>query len=310
MAENFDISRHDALFASRMTANEWQRILAFRNLPDFLAGIRTHEGAMLPFFTRDRFINKLATEEWRFQMIVFTLYLHETRIEGDPRTGLSVSNFQRVTKSLKLASAGRAYAFLNIMKLAGYLSSDRDSIDARVIRLAPTPLFLGIVEEWNNNIFAAIDAADPESQLLQLSQRHPDLGRKMRTSGAEEILDGWVAMAPFPEVHHFAAADGGWMLMESIISASLHGTPPTSIESASLNLRECAHSFGGSRTNLKRLLDRAYDLGLLDFPAREGAPIRFSSVMICSFLTFMASFLGTFQRHSRIGLKILEAQAA
>jgi len=308
MVEPLSIATHDALFASRTSPQEWARILAFRDLPNFLDAVRCHVGVMQPFFAHNLILNRVVTEFWRFQILVFTLYLHETRNPTNPRTGLTVANLQKICSSLHLASPGRVYAFLNIMKLGGYLTATRSQIDSRVVHLEPTANFDAIVETWNEHIFAAIDAAAPEGGLVALHARHRELGRMMRTSGAEGLLAGWEPMGPFPEVFHFAAIDGGWPMMEHLVMRAIGDEGVVRLAPVSLNLRKSADRIGGSRTNLCRALESGYELGLLDAPPHGGAHIVLSSRMACAYLGFMASFLGNFQRHTRIALARLTAQ--
>jgi hypothetical protein len=311
MAKRLDITAYDTHFATRTSAEDWARIVTFRDSPRFMAGVRRHEGVMQPFFAHNLILNKVVTEVWRFQMLVFTLYLHDTRNPLDPRSGLTVTNLQKICTQLNLASPGRVYAFLNIMRVGGYLTSVRVPEDSRVTRLEPTARFIEIVEEWNDNIFAAIDAAAPEGDLLGQRQQHPQLGRMMRTSGAEGLLAGWLPLDPFPEVFHFAAADGGWLLMEHIALCSIRDgrEMEMAIDGIALDLRAYAKQFGGSRSNLQRLLESGYELGLLEASPRSGTHVAFSPQMVCAFLGFMSSFLSFFQIHSRIALARIEAGA-
>ena len=302
MAEHLDIRAHDALFASRTSPGEWTRIAAFRDHPAFLDGVRRHENVMQPFFAHNLILNRVVTEVWRFQILVILLYQHDIRDARDPRTGLTITNLQRSCARLDLASPGRVHAFLNIMKLGGYLVAARSPIDSRVVHLEPTPRFMAIVEEWNDQIFAAIDAAVPEGALTGLRARHPELGRHMRTSGAEGLIAGWDPLGPFPEVFHFASSDGGWLMMEHLVLRAMRPDNRIRIEPVALNMRATARQFGGSRSNLIRMLEAGYELGLLELPPRGGSCILLSSRMTCAFLAFMASFLGYFQHHSGIAL--------
>jgi len=298
-----DIRQHDTLFASRTTADDWARIVAFRDRPNFLSGVRRHEGVMQPFFAHNLILNKVVTEVWRFQILVFALYLHDTRNPLDPRSGLTVANLQKICTMLSLASPGRVYAFLNIMKIGGYLVGVRSTIDSRVNYLEPTPAFMAIVEEWNDNIFASIDTAHPEAGFVALRAKHPELGRHMRTSGAEGLLEGWLPLDPFPEVFHFAAVDGGWLLMEHVVINAIQGNTDINLSSTAISMRSAAKQFGGSRSNFMRLLESGYELGLLEMPPHAGCGIVFSNRMTCAFLAFMASFLGYFEMHAHIALE-------
>jgi hypothetical protein len=289
---------HDALFASRTTPEDWQRIKRFRDLPHFLDGARRHEGVAKHLFTNNFMLSKVVLENWRFQMLALTLYFYETRDPSDPNTGLTYTNLSRACAKLDLASNGRVFAFLNLMKLGGYLKSVASEIDSRFVHLEPTPIFMRTVEEWTNGIFSSIDAADPKGGLEARAEADPTLGTQMRTSGAQGLLDGWQPLLPFPEVAHFASADGGWMLMEQIVAATLRNPEGLHIEPISINLRSFSKDVGGSRSNLNRLLEKAHALGLLDAPPQFGANIIMSSRMLCSFLSFIASYLSFYQSHT------------
>jgi hypothetical protein len=307
MTQALALDSHDALFASRTTADEWNRIAAFRNSAHFCDGARRHEGVMAPFFSNNLILNKVVLEAWRFQMIVFTLYLHDTRDAGDPRSGLTFANLSRICKELELASTGRVYAFLNLMRAGGYLDSIRSAADSRIVHYAPTPAFMEKVHAWNDGIFAAIDAAKPDCGFLAKQDHIPELGKGMRVSGAERLLTGWKPLDPFPEVTHFANADGGWMLMEQIVARSLCHADGIIVEPVSINLRHFGRDFGGSRSNLLRLLEGAYQAGLLEAPPQGGAHIHFTSRMTCAFLSFIASYLDNYERCTRVALARLAA---
>lgn len=299
--EVLDLSIYDDMFASRMPPQEWDRIRTFRSQPNFLDGVRKHEGIMQPFFAHNFILNRVVTEIWRFQMLVFALYLDSTRDPDDARSGLTVANLQRICGKLGLASPGRVFAFLNVMKVGGYLSSVRSSKDARVIHLVPTARFMAIVEEWNDNIFASIDAA-AGSDLVGQRVLRPQLGQEMRTRGAIGLLDGWLPLDPFPEGCHFASSDGGWLLMERVVLDSIQDDWILRPNPVELSIRSAASQFGCSRTNLLRLLDEGFEMGLVEERPRNGGGIRFSKLMISAFLTFMASFLGYFQLHTHAAL--------
>ncbi len=310
MNEFLKIDMHDDLFKGRIEADEWERILAFRSRPHFLKGVNRHAGLMTPFFSQNFILSKVVVEAWRFQMIVCTLYLHTTRDVDNPRSGLTLANLQRVCSQLNLASPGRVFAFLNIMKLGGFLSSSRSKQDSRIVHFEPTPHFLSVVEEWNSGIFASVDAVIPEENLLALSVLHTSLGEGMRTCGAQRILTGWQPLESFPEVMHFAATDGGWMLMETVIAQCLQDPGGCRIKPVNYNLHKIAPILGGSRSNFRRLLEEAYTQGLLEEAPKGGANIILSTLMICSFLTFMASYLSNYRDQTYRALDKINAGAA
>ncbi|UVO55324.1 hypothetical protein [Sphingomonas sp. SUN039] len=295
MPTRWQLDEFDALFAARVGSRpvgiEWPEILAFRNAPTFLDVVLRYDAISGPFYGNHFILNKVVPEAWRFQMIVFLLHLHDTRDPADPRGGLTLANFQRVCATLGLASAGRAFAFLNIMRVGGYLARDLADADRRIVRLEPTPHFVETVEQWNDGIFELIDTAMPTAGLVAARAQVPGLGRMMRQGGAEKLLAGWQPLGAFPEVEHFAARDGGWMLLARAMALALRqddGTPVT------IDLIAFGKEFGTSRTQLRRILESAHAAGLLLAPPQNGSNICPSPKLACAFVTWLASYLASY----------------
>ena len=288
------LDSYDTLFAARVAAaggQDWATIRAFRDSPTFIDAVRRYDAISGPFYANQFILNKVVPEAWRFQMIVFLLHLHDTRDWADPRSGLTLANFQRVCAQLGLASAGRAMAFLNIMRVGGYLARSRSEADGRIVHLEPTPRFIATVEQWNAGMFVLIDTALPAAGLVAASARWPDLGGEMRRISAEKILNGWKPLAAFPEVEHFAARDGGWMLLAraSALTLTGHGDAPVAID-----LSAFAKEFGTSRTQLRRILDSAHAAGLLDAPHGNGRTIALSPILAAAHVNWLASYLASY----------------
>ena len=290
----FRIDQYDALFATRTSAEDWAHIIAFRNRAHFLDAAIRYTAISAPFYGNNFILNKVVPEAWRFQMIVFLLHLHDIRDPNDPRSGLTLGNFQRLCKDLSFASAGRAFAFLNMMRVGDYIARSRVQRDARTVHLEPTPLFITTVEKWNDGIFEMIDCATPEISLLQMRAIYPQLGREMRRRSAERIIAGWKPLEPFPEVLHFAATDGGWMLLAHCVADAMRNG--SSIAPISVNLARFGKQFGGSRSHLRRLLEGAFADNLLEAPPANGADIRLSPKLVCAFMALFASYLAGYQR--------------
>lgn len=298
MKRPVDLTAHDAWFAAHTDATDWARIVAFRARPRFLDGVRRYSGAMQPFFAQSTILNKVVVEAWRFQMLVFTLWLHETHDADAPRSGLTLANLTRVCAAMNLASAGRVFAFVQLMRVGRFLEVAPPGRDARIVRFVPTARFMAIVEEWNAQVFAAIDAANGDDRLTAAASAHPGLGTAMRTRGAQGLLDGWDPLAAFPEFAVFAGCDGGIQLMEHVTLSAVGDDGIVRTGPVALNLRAQARGFGGSRTHLLRLLDRAEAAGMLDGPHHHGSEVRFTERTLCAFLGFIASFLSNFERHA------------
>ncbi len=293
----FNLDCLDAELARRMADGEWRRILTLRDHPDFRRALFAYAALIPPYFSNNLILNRVVTEAWRFEMLVYTLYLHDTRDPDDPRSGLTVANLQKICAEQKCASRGRVLAILGVMRLAGYLSRVKSGQDRRVMRLEPSAEFISVVEGWNNRIFQIIDAIFPEGKLAELDRAAPGFGKDMRIRGAEGLLRGWKLLDPFPEVNHFVSKDGGWMLLLTVVAEALRGSS-REIAPVSLDLNSFGARFGVSRSHLRRLLEAAYAAGLLDAAPKDGAHILLSPRLVAAFLACMASELSYYRGHA------------
>jgi hypothetical protein len=298
MSVPFQLDCFDDVLAARMSEAEWRRILAFRSQPRFLQGLPRYAALIPDYFSDNVILNKVVTEAWRFEMLVYTLYLYDIRDPDDPRSGLTMSNLQALCAQQKCASRGRVLAIVGIMGLGGYLKRKRSESDSRVVTLEPSAQFIDIVEGWNRRIFEIIDAVAPDGHLVRSHGSHHRFGWEMRRRGALSLIEGWKLLAPFPEVESFVSKDGGWMLLLTCVAQALQPRAGREIAPVSLNLNAFGQRFGVSRSHLRRLLEKAYADGLLSKPPQNGAQIVLSPQLVASFLTCMASELGFYQGHA------------
>lgn len=303
--DRFPIECFDAVLRPRMTPAEWTRVCALRNHPRFPLALATYDALMPDYFADNLILNKIVTEAWRFEMLVYTLYLGER----DEPPVLTVSGLQKICSEQNCASPGRVMAILGIMNLGGYLSRQKSVHDKRIKILAPTKGFLKIVEGWNQIIFQIIDAVHPEDQLARGHAAIPCFGRDMRQRGAQTLLAGWKLLDPFPEVFQFVSKDGGWMLLLHCASRALAGWDGDTLAPVSVDLRAFGARFGVSRSHLRRILESAHEAGLLIAPPSNGSDIRLSNELVASFMTCMASELGNYRLWALEGARARPASA-
>ncbi|MGL4406516.1 MAG: hypothetical protein ACRCT6_12190, partial [Notoacmeibacter sp.] len=282
----------------RTTPDDWQRILAFRNCSNFKAALPRYHELMTHFYSGNLMLNKVVTEAWRFEMLVYALHLYDSRDPANPRSGLTLTNLEKICVAQKCASPGRVRAIIGIMWLGGFIKRYRSKLDSRIVHFEPSQDFIAIVEGWNNRIFQIIDAVYPEGKLAECHALHQRFGWEMRKGGAQGLLDGWKLLDPFPEVFHFVSRDGGWMLLLHCAFEALRLGNGTHIAPVSVDLAEFGVRFGVSRSHLRRLLEAAYKSGLLSAPPQNGSHIVLAPELLASYLTCMASELDFFQGHS------------
>ena len=56
--------------------------MELRNHPQFMRALFTYDARMPDYFSHNTILNKVVTEAWRFEMLVYTLHLYDTR---DPK---------------------------------------------------------------------------------------------------------------------------------------------------------------------------------------------------------------------------------
>jgi hypothetical protein len=287
--DSFKLDFMDAEISRRMPAWEWRRLLEMRERATFLAGLQAYDRLIPPHFSHNTILNKVVTEAQRFEMLVYALYLYDTRNPDDPRSGLTLAILQRLCVQQNCASRGRVSAILGIMRLGGYLASRASEQDSRVKYLVPTQAFIEIVEAWNRAMFEIIDAAAPGDNLVSRHAAEKRFGWDMRTRGGAETLAGWHLLHAFEEVAYFVVRDGGWMLLLRCVAESFHLGGGREIAPVCIDLQGFGKSFGVSRSHLRRLLEDAHGVGLLKEAPRNGSNIVLSQKIVASFLTCMAS---------------------
>jgi hypothetical protein len=307
--ETFTLDCFDHVLKERASPQEWARLINMRSRPEFLNALKSYDRLMTPYFSDRVILNKVVTEAWRFEMLVYSLYLHDQRDSLDPRSGLTISNLQRICMDMKCASPGRVSAIVGIMRLGGFLRRIRSQDDGRIVQLEPTAQFIDIVEGWNNRIFQISDSVFLADRLAEDHKRVGRLGWEMRRRGAEAVMAGWKLLDPFPEVFHFVSKDGGWMLLLHCASKALQQGNGTHIMRVSVDLKEFGAKFGVSRTHLRRLLESAYAAGLLREPPKNGSNIILTKELLASYLSCMAAEISFYRSHGLAGREGFRANA-
>lgn len=291
MSKPFSLDFMDEELSQRMSAPEWQRIAAFRNQPNFIAGLYCYDNLISAYFANNLILNKVVTEIWRFHTLVFALHLCDQAKPDDPRAGLTLSKLQKLCAAQEMGSAGRVLAFVGLMQIGGYLKRQRSEKDSRVVLLVATQKLMHVVEGWNQAMLQIVDTIAPGDDLAQNHISHPEFGRVMRRHGTKEMLNGFRVLDPFPEVLHFLGHDAAWMLLLRATAEVARNGRGEIIVPVSIELASFGKLYGVSRSHLRRVLDSAYDIGLLDAPPRNGSYILPSQKLVASYLTCMASEL-------------------
>lgn len=254
-----------------------------------------------------RFIAKPALdsafrEAWRFQILVFALYLHDMRGD-DPRSGLTLGKLQALLAEHRIASRGRVAAVLKQLEAEGLLMSERSAIDRRVVLLIPTASLITGVALWERVMLELIERVSPADDLAIRARLFPRFGEVMRHNMVKARFAGWSPLNGFPEVAFFSARHGGWRLLSRLMALALAG----GLSPVRIDLELYARETGASPAALRRLLLDAWKAGLLDAPPRGGHHIVPSARLVTGFRAYLAAFI---EAHRRFAIAAAEELAA
>jgi hypothetical protein len=294
----FQLDAFDAEFSARTQADEWQRTLETRSQPNFVNAILKYHAQLPQRSSGNAVLNKVVAESGRYELLAYTLYLYDIRDPVNPRSGLTVTNLEKMCIRQNCASPGRVRAYIGLMWAAGYLKRHQSKTDSRITHFEPSKKLVEIVEGWNHEIFKAIDDIFPDDGLALRHATEPRFGWDMRRNGTEQVLTGWKPFDLFPEVYHFISHDAGWMFLLHIIGEMMRQSGGTHIVPVQVDLPEFGARFGVSRSHLRRLLESAFEKGLLEQPPQNGTHIVLSHRLVASYFMSMASELSFYRAHA------------
>ncbi|MGL4404176.1 MAG: hypothetical protein ACRCT6_00310 [Notoacmeibacter sp.] len=288
----------DGEFSRRFTPDNWQRTIETRSQPGFVKAVLDYHSGLASQIKGNTILNKVSAEAQRYELLAYTMFLSDNRDSNDPRSGLTLGNLERICTEQKCASPGRVRAYVGLLWVAGYLQRHQSAKDRRRVHFEPTAKLIRSVEEWNQRIFKAIDGIFPQDQLALRHLNEPRFGSNMRKNGVQQILTGFKPFDLFPEVYHFVARDSGWLLLIQCVGQMMLDAKQTIVFPVSVDLQNFGKQYGVSRSHLRRVLESAFDEGLLDAPPQNGSHIVLSEKLIAAYFTSMAAELSFYRAHA------------
>jgi hypothetical protein len=296
--DKLHLDAFDIEFSARAQPDEWQRTLETRNQRNFVNAVLKYHAELPHRSSGNTILNKVVAEAARYELLTYTLYLYDIRDPANPRSGLTITNLEKLCIRQNCASPGRVRAYIGLMWSAGYLKRHQSKTDSRVAHFEPTKKLMDIVEGWNHEIFKTIDDIFPADGLARRHSTEPRFGWDMRRNATEEVIAGWRPFELFPEVYHFISHDAGWLFLLHMIGEMMRQSGGTHIVPVQVDLPEFGARFGVSRSHLRRLLESAFEKGLLEQPPQNGTHIVLSRRLVAAYFMSMASELSFYRTHA------------
>jgi hypothetical protein len=304
----FDLKEFDAEFSSRTTPDDWARTLEMRSHNNFINAVLNYHLALPALIRGKPVLKKVVSEVWRYEMLAYILYLYDTRDADQPRSGLTLTNLERMCRNQNCASPGRVRAIVGYLWATGYLRRQKSLSDNRITQFAPTSKLVGFIEDWTQGIFKSIDEIVPDGCLAERHLSDPRFGWDMRKGCTEQLLTGWKPFGLFPEVFHFIQRDAGWMVLLHCVGQVMR-VGKGEIVPISVDLAGFGALFGVSRSHLRRVLETAFDERLLDVPPSNGRHIVLSRKLIAAYFSSMAAELEFYRFHANNSTAALTANS-
>lgn len=283
---------YDTELAARFSPDAWKMIAAFRDRPTFLDSVIVYERLFSDSFFSNPVMTMTMREAWRFQIFVMALYLHDTHDPKVPRSGLTMANLQKLCVSQKLASAGRVVEILNTLTNGGYFKRVQSSRDKRIIHFKRTALTEKMLVKWDTSVFAVIDHIIPDAGLSASYAANPDLGNAVRMAIAIMRLQNRNTIDRLPEIEFFYSKAGGWSMLARCAALTLQ-QPSDAPAALKLELNNLSTEFAASKSSLHRLLEAAYQQGLLAEPPVDGRNVILTNELLSTFFAWFSMFFGS-----------------
>lgn len=203
----------------------------------------------------------------------FAIYLHATRDEADPRSGLTATRLKDLAVQIRLCSAGRAAAMLGLMRTAGYIARAPGDVDRRVRRLVPTERLHVMMRMRLGWQFEALSPLLPEAARALPQLDNLQFGYALVRALGDYFMAGFRLLDYAPELGLFAERDSGMIFLYSLLLAGTPGAAFPPEQPVPLVLSDTSRKLGVSRTHALRLIRDAEAAGLLTRTGARGEAV-------------------------------------
>jgi hypothetical protein len=236
--------------------------------PDFPTALRRFLGGFLRL--QDGWlINKLNADEGRHLLSILAMALHAERELDPEHPGLTLARLNQLCVPLGLMSHGRTEATLGLLRRSGLLLDAPPGPDRRRRRLEPAP---ELVTQFRTRIgfhLEALELLSPGHGLSGHLARDPRFFWRLAVLRARAIIEEPSLVSRFPPLAAVANTEGGYVVLCALLHALAQ--PPHGLEPGPVALPYSEHAkrFGLSRTQMRRVVQRLAEYGMVR-PAAPG----------------------------------------
>jgi hypothetical protein len=246
--------------------------------PQFAAAMRALLADNVRLYRGNRILNYVGYDRGRLIVGILALYLHVTRRDDDPGSGLTAQRLKALCVEQDVCSAGRARAMLSLLQLFGYLAR-APGADGRYKQLAPTPLLTSFLRERWNAMLGATALVLPEVAAARTALAREDFLAALVRGVVDQFRTGIRALAITPTLRPFAEHNAGIMILSSLALAGADDDTMPPSAPVHVSISELARRFSVSRTHVLRLLRDAGAHDLIERGTAGQETIAFTPVL-------------------------------
>lgn len=283
------------LYIPEDTAAEAAR---FRAHPGFQDSVRITAEAILAMYVGQPLLNKLVSEEARWLVGGFAMFLHFTRDTSDPASGATLARIQTLMSAHRLASPGRVAALVALMRMSKHLIQVTAETDRRIKRLEPTPAMLAVAKPWLAGHLEALNCLGVNQDFRAELEQDPEFLVRFYREAGERFFAGIRVIEATPEIRLFMGRDAGYMVLLLLwLSDPTGQMPPRG--TVSMPYDKAGRQFGLSRAHVRKLMDEAAAKGFVRVHAEGGRAIEVLPPLVDLFETSHALQLANIAACSR-----------
>jgi hypothetical protein len=246
---------------------------------DFPSARTVYAKAMHRMFKAERVARFLVNETARSLISNICIYADLDFDPATPGTGLTVRKLQRLCSARGLASPGRVFAFVNMMRLSGYLRTEPVQ-DQRYKILRPTDKLHAYRRDLMQCIFSAVDIVSHRGDYAQRASDPATDRQILRVAGSDYFERGLLLLDYHPDIKMFADRDGGYhFLLELLHLSGFFSGDYAPGRTLDISLTQMGLRCFLSRSHLRSILNDAAERGLIAFATGPGITITLQNTL-------------------------------
>jgi len=236
----------------------------------FFTAMQASARQMTALFSENPRLSSIFASQQRWLMAQLGLSLHYGRDPRDPAKGLYSGRFISAAVDHRIASRNTAAAFIQEMLVYRFVRYSENPPDHRMRPLEPTDVAVQSVVKWLYAHLAILDTLTGGERAAALAE-NPALFAKLQPVIAQGILENHQVRNPGETFNLFTWANSGGLVMDCFISMIEAFDPQAPrVLAGPVSSAEICQRYMISKTHLKRLVNKAAEMGSLGFETVSG----------------------------------------